>query len=745
MVGGGHSHVLLIRKWAMQALPGVRLTLISEKSDTPYSGMLPGLVAGHYSKEDVHIDLVRLCQWAGIRFIEQRVVAIDLENKVLSLSKNRPSVSFDVLSLDTGSTPELGVEGAREHSVPVKPVHDFYGRWQLLKSRFDSWQLRSQDESVRKTSDETFSVGVIGSGAGGFELVMAMQHALPSQAVTCHWFVRGQRPLKSRPEKVSDLALQAARQAGVSVHTEFDVVTVEHDSVKAGDGRVVSLQEIIWCTAARAPRWPGEAGLSIDARGFVFTNAYLQSISHDFVFATGDIGTQKETPSNKAGVFAVRQAPILFKNIRRYLLQQNLVTYKPQSDFLSLMATGEKSAIGNRGALTVNGPWVWRWKDSIDRKFMNQFRDLPNMKPRGGEFQLPKALLTGSSLSAKDGVSNAMRCSGCGGKVGQSILDGVLSELDVASGSEVITSFSERKDAAKIATGGEVLVQSVDQISAVCSDLHVFGRIAAVHALSDIYASGMDAHSAQALVTLPFADRQLVARDLTQLMSGVVASLNENDCTLIGGHTAEGSDVSLGFVVNGMQSVSGKADIELIAPQTGDAIILTKPIGTGVLLAGSMQLKAKGLDVQSVLAQMQMSNRASARIFQQNGVAAMTDVTGFGLLGHLQLLLLEMDMGANVDVSQVPCYRGAKALAQAGVASTLLSQNQLVLNEVDLDGALWNESTNLLCDPQTSGGLLGIVTDQRAAEVLVELQAAGFESACKIGTISDQPRLSLKL
>ena len=737
LVGGGHSHVLLIRMWAMQPIPGVRLTLISEKVETPYSGMLPGLIAGHYTQDDVHIDLARLCAWANVRFIEQRVTAVNLPDKNLQVEVDRPSIGFDVLSLDTGSTPELNIKGSRNFSVPVKPVHGFYSRWQAILARMDSHASNS-------SSDHALSLGVVGSGAGGFELVMAMRHALPVKLARCHWFVRGARVLKGRPEKVSELAMQAAKDAGVIVHEQFDVVEVQEQALLARDGRSITLDEIVWCAAAKAPAWPKAAGFSVDERGFVFTNAHLQSESHGFVFATGDIGTQRDTPSDKAGVFAVRQAPILFQNIRRYLLNTQLKTYRPQKDFLSLMATGAKSAIGNRGPITVQGAWVWRLKDMIDQKFMNQFRLLPAMHSKPSPFSIPKALLSDTELKPEDVDTHAMRCSGCGGKVGATVLDSVLSNLHPLRNADVLSGLDEAEDAAVLKAQPNVLVQSVDQISAVCSDPYVFGRIAAVHALSDVVACAATAHSAQAIVSLPFADRQIVKRDLEQLMAGVVDALNADECSLIGGHTSESSDVSLGFVINGYQDNAVKRiEDKTTTASVGDHLVLTKPIGSGVLLAGMMHRQAKGRDVQQLLTHMQLSNRIAASDLFEHQASAVTDVTGFGLLGHLQRLLTPIGLGAALDLGSVPVYPGALDLAQSGIRSTLLNQNQQVLSLVTGTDDQSDAWLNLLCDPQTSGGLLGLVPAAASDAVLNKLRDHGCEHACIIGRMTADDGIKL--
>jgi selenide,water dikinase len=372
--------------------------------------MLPGLIAGHYTIDDIHIDLRRLCTWAGVRFIEQTMTAVDLEQRKVRFT-DRPALDFDVLSLDTGSTPDLSVEGSREHVTPVKPVHSFYARWQAILERLST------------PSSTGVSIGVVGSGAGGFELVSAMRYRLPEERCRLHWFLMNDLPLEGRPRKVGQLALSAARRNGIIIHSGFEVTRVEQGSLYARDGRHTKLDEILWCTAAAGPSWPVAAGLTVDTRGFVATNACLQSISHDFVFASGDIGTQIDSPSAKAGVYAVRQAPYLFENLRRHILGETLSPFHPQDDFLSLMATGGKRAIASRGPLAVEADWVWRWKDHIDRRFMQKFSTLPPMQSNANLQRLPDALKARYAAPSVDGERAAsMRCRGCGSKVSRIVV-----------------------------------------------------------------------------------------------------------------------------------------------------------------------------------------------------------------------------------------------------------------------------------------------------------------------------------
>ncbi len=803
LVGGGHSHVLFIRKWAMQPLPGVRLTLLSQQVLTPYSGMLPGLIAGHYTFNESHIDLARFCQWAGVRFIVETVSGINLEKQLVELEADRPSIGYDVLSLDTGSTPSLDIQGAAKHSVPVKPVWSFYERWLQIQQRVhqrtevasaESGNRAVQDadaaNSTAKISDSIapnvaaqnavvqdqlpYRLGVVGSGAGGFELVMALNHALrhtnltqdsthaqdsvdkkaaPSKPasnknnISLHWFVRSEQALKGRPEKVSEEAFKAASKWGVRVHTLFNVVDVRAKSVVAEDGRVVELDDVLWCTAATAPEWPKVAGLSVDKNGFVQTNAYLQSTSHPNVFATGDIGTQLDTPSSKAGVFAVRQAPYLFKNIRRLLLEKPLKPYVPQRDFLSLMATGGKHAIASRSGFTWTGAWVWHLKNHIDQKFMRQFSDLPPMSLTAARaaqaFELPAALAKNTSLSVGQSASTQMQCSGCGAKVGANVLQSVLKKVQPPSSPDVLIGVAQAQDTAVLNATGHQLVQSVDQISAVCSDPYIFGRIAALHALSDVFTERVKMHSAQALVNLPLADDALIERDLHALMAGAVSALQEERCLLVGGHSATAPELQMGFVVNAFTDVYSETNQNNTQCFEGDAIILTQGLGVGILLAGFMQQKAKGVDVYAALQHMQTSNGPAARLLFSHGASLMTDITGFGLLGHLVSLLNRAGFGAQINHQDIPVLSGADTLANEGIESTLLAHNQHVLSQwqvTDKADAAW---LNLLCDPQTGGGILSIVPRDEASHTVTELNKIGYVQACCIGQLTRLGKMEL--
>ena len=745
LVGGGHAHALLIRAWGMDPLPGARLALVSENVLTPYSGMLPGLVAGHYTADEIHVDLRKLCAWAGVRFVEARMTGLDLDARTLAFEGGRPPMGFDLLSLDTGSTPDLSVPGAREHSVPVKPVHGFAARWHALSARLERGDV----------PDAPLDVAVVGSGAGGFEIAMAMRHALPREGCRLHWVLRGTLPLGGRPERVGRTALDEARAAGVVVHARFDVERVDAGpALVATDGRTLALDELVWCTGATGPDWPARAGLRTDERGFVSTDATLASVSHPFVFATGDIGTLVDDPTAKAGVFAVRQAPILGRNLRHALLGEPLESWRPQRDFLTLMATGPKRAIASRGPVAVRGDWAWRWKDRIDRRFMDRLDDLPPMPVRTLPAIVPDALLDA-------GAPSGPRCRGCGAKVGNDLLSDVLAGVvgrgrDRASdavpadatarpstGGDVLVGLADARDAAVLDPGDALLVQSVDQVSDLVDDPWLFGRIAALHALGDVLTLDARPHSAQLTVTLPPAAPHVQRRELERLMAGALSALDEHGVALVGGHTAEGPELALGLVVNALaarDAVGGASDA-LAGARAGDALVLSAPLGVGVLFAGLMRGLARGPDVSRALALM-ARGQGEAAVLRAHGARAMTDVTGFGLAGHLERLLAPGTPRAALDPDAVPLLPGALEAARAGVRSSAWPGNRRALERFDGAESLDEAVASLLADPQTAGGLLAVVPADRAEAAVAALRALdggpdGGAGAAIVGALVD--------
>jgi len=498
LVGGGHSHVGVLKRFAMHPEPGVRLTLICRDTHTPYSGMLPGYVAGHYDYDQVHIDLRRLAQYAGARFFSDEAVGIDHDARTVQC-RSRPPVPFDQLSINIGSTPRVdAVPGAGEHAVPVKPIHQFNDRWQALIKRLMRQHPRHHPGRTH--------VAVVGGGAGGVELLLAMQTRLRRELAArgrdpgelgFALYTRGRQILPTHNARVREHFQRTLAERGVELHTETDVVAVEAGRLQSAAGDWHDADEIVWVTNAGGAAWLRETRLALDDDGFIQVGDTLQSLSDPRIFAAGDIATQVNHPREKAGVFAVRQGRPLADNLRAAVTGRPLSPYRPQSRWLALISTGDKSAVASRGDLCLAGDWVWRWKDWIDRRFMARFNDLPPMEEKRGKAPGASRVALDEEESAQAISAIAMRCGGCGAKVGASVLSRALSTLQPFPREEVLVGLHAPDDAAVVRVPpGKDMVHTVDFFRAFIDDPYVFGKVAANHALGDIFAMGAEAQTA---------------------------------------------------------------------------------------------------------------------------------------------------------------------------------------------------------------------------------------------------------
>ncbi len=714
LIGGGHAHVEVLRRFGMQPEAGLRITLISRDVHTPYSGMLPGLVAGHYDFDETHIDLAPLARFAGARLYHDEVIGLDLLTRRV-LCRGRPPVSYDLLSIDCGATPSLAVPGAPAHAVPVKPVSSFSARWEALCARV-------------QRDDAPLAIGVVGGGAGGVELLMAVRHGLARlpgvdlARLSFQLVTSGDDILPGHPPRARRLYRRALDAAGIALATGFTVSAVEPGAVRAADGRRIALDEILWVTQAAAPHWPRDAGLACDEDGFIRVDACLQSVSAPGVFAAGDVAAVEPYPRPKAGVFAVRQGPPLAANLRRAARDEALVPFRPQRRFLSLVSTGARHAVASRGPFACAGRWVWRWKDHIDRRFMQRYRDLPAM---GDD----------TAGTGGDAAAEAMRCGGCGAKIGAEVLRESLAAVAPGARADVVIGLGEPDDAAVVALPpGRLAVHTVDGFRSFVDDPWTLGRVAANHALNDVYAMGATPQTALALVTLPFADNARMQDDLVQLLRGAGEVFSGADVALVGGHTGEGAELAVGFAING--HVAADALVRKRGASPGDALVLTRALGSGVLFAAAMRGAARARWIGAVLETMCQGQAAAAACLVAHGAHAMTDVTGFGLVGHLHEML--EGRGATLALGSLPLYAGAEALVLADVHSTLHAENRRAHRHVEpRHGADMAARYELAFDPQTAGGLLAALPAERAAHCVAELHRAGYAESTVIGHVGD--------
>ena len=356
LAGGGHTHSLLLKKHQAKPLPDCRLILLSSVRHTPYSGMLPGVISGHYAPEEAYIDLRKLAEASGCEFIESAVTRLDADRQVI-LSEDGHEIEYDFLSVNTGSTQTPIFEA--KNCLSIKPVNRFLG-----------WLQKELPAQINGHS--RFSLVVVGAGAAGVETIMALHHRLSDLPVELH-LVSGQGVLPGYPEPVKHMIEEELIRKGIQCHLNFRVISIEEQQIRSVEDKQLEYNHLILATSARPSGWPTESSLKTDSKGFILVNESLQSLSHHNVFAVGDIATFAPSQLAKCGVYAVRQMPVLYQNLKNSLLGNTLVPYHPQQRFLALLSCADGRGIASRGWFRARGRMVWRWKDSIDRRFMAQF------------------------------------------------------------------------------------------------------------------------------------------------------------------------------------------------------------------------------------------------------------------------------------------------------------------------------------------------------------------------------------
>jgi selenide,water dikinase len=637
--------------------------------------MIPGYLAGVYNYDEIHIDLFRLTTFADVRFVVDEVIGLDLKQRKIFL-KSTGSLDFDLISINIGTTP-YSLREASERFTPIKPIHRFLKVFDQIMARQD-----------------LHSIAVVGAGASGVELALNLSARLPSAKITL--IHASAKILETFPDSVSKILLGELISRRIELKLET-VILEEQNGTLIADGWRAEFDHIFWTTSPKAPDWIGASGLAVDDRGFIEINSSMQSINHTDVFAAGDVSSLKEYRLAKSGVYAVRAAKYLFFNMRAWIQNRPLKQWMPNLSPLALIGLNGKSAVLSKGNFGFRAKVLWKLKDSIDRRFMAQFENLPSM-------------------------SSQVPCGGCAAKVSPTALASLLKkEIRLGISSE---------DAALLEFENFNIISSMDRITSLVSDPFVFGKIAVMHAVSDIYASGGKPKYMQVAVELPRSTTDLHFRDLPRLMEGMAEGAKDLGTEIKGGHSGLGQEFAVTVSVTG---TLGRTSSKKRFGRPDDVLILTKPLGTGILFAGLMQQKSKGPWIQSAIDSMLKSNKDFAQIFEDLGVVSQTDVTGFGLLGHL-LEVLKGQLSAELHYSKIPRFAGVDELISAGVRSTAYEQNSIFLDH--LHGShLPDGIPYLLCDPQTSGGLLVSLPHNLLDELWHQVDRLGLVRPWVIGRL----------
>jgi pyridine nucleotide-disulfide oxidoreductase family protein len=361
LLGGGHAHLHVLKSLAAQPMASAQVTLVSPFPRQMYSGMVPGLVSGHYDLDEVSVALAPLAAAAKVEFLETSATAVDVNAKTVELLCG-DTLAFDVLSLDTGPVMDRDlIRGAREHALFVRPIEHFNRLWTGLL-----------DLALTRALD----VVVVGGGAAGVELVMALQYRLCTVAGTgarLSLVTGGTAPMPSHSIKVQARVKQALKRRNITVF-EDTCLEVRDGALLLGSGARLACDAPVMALGSSAPTWLANSGLALDEAGFIATGPTLQSTSHPDVFAAGDVASRADVTHPRSGVYAVRAGPPLEANLRLHIGGGALLPYQPQPRSLNLLACGNRSAIASWGEWSIQGGWVWQWKDRIDREFVGRYK-----------------------------------------------------------------------------------------------------------------------------------------------------------------------------------------------------------------------------------------------------------------------------------------------------------------------------------------------------------------------------------
>jgi selenide,water dikinase len=718
LVGGGHAHVQVLKSFAMRPVPGARLTVVVDTPIAVYSGMVPGFVAGQYAREDLEIDVLPLARLAGARVILAAATGVDAGENHVKIEGRAP-IAFDYLSLDIGSSVAgLDTPGVRDYALATRPIGRFVG---LV------------DERLARASPDPASpvhAVVVGAGAGGVELAFTLRERLVAGGGSARVTLidAADTLLPGSSPKLVQAVAREAEARGIRVVTGSRVEAVESDRVLTGDGQIPA-DLVVWVAGAASHPMLRESGLPTDSSGFLLTRSTLQLEGLDHVFAAGDCATLVDHPwVPRAGVYAVRQGPVLADNLRRAVAGgTGLRVYGPQRDFLTLLNLGDGTAIGAKWGRSITGRRAFRLKDRIDRRFVRRFQTL------GTESDVtPEFTQLASMRSDMD-----VLCGGCAAKLGQGDLERALGRLGrIPAPESVELGIEQGDDAAAYSTpGGTRVISSVDQFRAFTDDPFLVGRVGAVNATSDVLAKGVAPRIAQAIIALPDGvGSEEQGELLFQVLSGARTVFDEMGVALVGGHTTTAADLLVGFLVEGFAAPSERL-LTLDRLEAGCDLILTKALGTGVVFHADMKGRVRGPWFQAAVDSALRSNAGAVRIAAEFGATAATDVTGFGLARHLAGMLRASGVSAVIELSRLPWLPGVRSLLAAGLRSTVHEQNARAAPGISFD----SESSShprlpLLYDPQTSGGLLFGVSPDRTEGALRALHDEGYGAATAIGS-----------
>ena len=665
MVGGGHANIQVLRELCMKNYQGLHTILVSKEYHATYSGMTPGFFFNKFSQQEIDIDLQRLCFNAGATFIKDEVIDLDLQKDKIKLLKY-PSIYFDILSLNTGSISNyqnLIIESF-SNCINVKPISD------LVK------KLPEIDNIVSK---ENCCVSIIGSGIAAYEISFSLkQRYLDKVKIN----IIGDKHLseKNINKQTKRKLKQIARNMDIEL-IEGKVKQIKSDYLVLSNNENIKSNLNLLSTGADISPWITKTELLKSESGFVAVNKYLQSVNFKNIFVTGDIADIEGFRRSKSGVMAVRQGQILKKNIFLKIQNKSMVKFKAQKNWLYLIGTYHNKAILNYHSISIHSSWCWYLKVLIDKNFIKKF-SFPNKK-----------IMNKKLIGTKNILEN-MYCQGCGSKASKNSLVNYLSKKNE---NQLLS------DASTIEHSSTKIIQSIDHIKLFSSmNPYDFGIISYLHSKNDILSAGGLIKSLSVSIGIPFADDRVESFFLEYFMEGIKSESIKDKAIIASGHTYQTHEPGITLNMNGQFDLQSHKDMA----QENDLIYLSKPLGTGYLLAAYYLNSPFVLsqDIQKLFNFLKIDNQFAYEAARNNECKTMTDISGFGLASHLGDICYSSNLSARINLSSQILLNDKisilKNFESTGHYNNYKSnsQNIYIKNSNNLE--------KILYDPQTNGPML---------------------------------------
>ncbi|QCK86878.1 hypothetical protein E8L99_14495 [Phreatobacter aquaticus] len=672
LVGGGHAHaVALASGLRAEAEAGIGLILVARDLAAPYSGMVPGVISEHYRPEDAHVDMLRLARAAGATMIHGSATGIDRERRLLLLA-DRPPLPYDILSLDVGIQPDTSAIVGADRATTVKPIAGLIEKVRRLVGA--SW--------------EKGRIAVVGGGAAGVELAFALHKRFENARVVIVLVTRDDI-LPGQPNGMREAVRARLAERGIELVTGFPVARIDAGGLESADGRRIAADDVLLNTEAAAPAWFQGSGLDLDARGFLAVGPTLQSTNDARVFASGDCAAMVETPRPKAGVFAVRQGPVLAHNLiaAAYRLQgrgPRLKAYRPQRQALAILSTADGRAIAARGPFWAEGEWVWRWKDRLDTGFMQRLESV-------GARAFPAPVFADPSPRS---------------------LPALAFDRPQAWPGDIAISEA----------GGEVEATTVTAFGQFIDDHHLWAALAALSALGPLLAAGITPANLSVALCLGRLDERQAEAARAAAEAGMDWALKPHGVTLGPFVIAAGSEPSITVTATGR--ARPEVLMSLAGAKPNDVILVTRPIGSGLAFAADRLGQLAARDWIELQRQGRWSNGDAARILRQAGASACAHVGATGLGGALSALAAHSQVAASIRLGHLETIKGLPRLADS-LCDRLVGGNGSLGQRVVGSHRLSAWESALLFAPEIVGGLVAAVPPEEWQQAYSDLVDAG--------------------